>query len=51
VTLGAHLSGTGGGTLYVNAVLGKGTYVDQASIQVTGESTCFVQGSNSVWIN
>jgi hypothetical protein len=51
VTLAAHLTGTGGGTLYTSAVLGKGTYVDQASIQVTGESTCFVQGNNSVWIN
>jgi hypothetical protein len=51
VTLAAHLSGTGGGTLYTSAVLGKGTYVDQATIQVTGESTCFIQGSNSVWVN
>jgi hypothetical protein len=51
VTVGAHLSGSGSGAIFVNAILGKGTYVDQATIQVTGESTCFVQGSNSVWIN
>lgn len=50
-SLGDHLSGSGNGTLYDSATMPKGTYTDQASIQVTGESTCFVQGSNSVYIN
>lgn len=51
VSLGAHLSGSGGGTIYNTETLGKGTYVDQASIQVTGESNCFTQGSNTVFIS
>jgi hypothetical protein len=50
-TLGSHLSGNGGGVIYTSAMMPKGTYTDQSSIQVTGESTCFVQGSNSVYIN
>jgi hypothetical protein len=48
--IGAHLSGSGGGLIYNQEMLPKGDFVDQATIQVTGESSCFVQGSNSVWI-
>jgi hypothetical protein len=43
--------GNGGGQLRADEyVASKGTYTDQATIQITGESTCFVQGSNSVFV-
>lgn len=52
VTLNPHLSGNGGGAIATQQyIANKGNYVDQASIQVTGESTCFVQGSNTVSVS
>lgn len=52
VSLQAHLSGSGGGSIFNQEIISsKGNYVDQATIQVTGESNCFVQGSNTVYIN
>jgi hypothetical protein len=49
--VGAGKSSSGNGTLSdKEVVFTPGTYVDQASVQITGESTCFVQGSNYVTI-
>lgn len=48
VTLSAHLNGNGGGAVYNTELLPKGSFVDQSSIQISGESTCFTQGSNTV---
>ena len=48
-TLNAHMTGNGGGAISTTQyIANKGTYIDQSSIQVSGESTCFVQGSNTV---
>ncbi len=52
VTLGANLSGNGGYPIATSQYIAtKGTYIDQASIQISGESTCFVQGSSTVTVN
>jgi hypothetical protein len=52
VTLGAHMSANGGGAISTSQyIANKGTYIDQSSIQVSGESTCFVQGSNTVTVS
>jgi|GEM_PF-3459577 len=52
VTVGAHMSANGGGAIMTTQYIpSKGTYIDQSSIQVSGESTCFVQGSNTVTVS
>lgn len=50
IVLSSEGSGGGGGDLYNKEYLQKGTYVDEATIQISGESTCFVQDSNKVTV-
>lgn len=51
VTLNPNGTGDARGIIYNTETLPKGTFVDEATIQITGESTCFVQGSNTVSIS
>ena len=51
-SLSPHKYGSGTANLGVKiAILDAGVYIDEASIQITGESTCFVQGDNYVNIS
>jgi hypothetical protein len=51
-TLNSHMTGNGGGTISTTQYISsKGNYIDQSSIQITGESTCFVQGTSTVTVS
>jgi hypothetical protein len=52
VTLDSHLSGSGEGVIGTKQYIEtKGTYVDEATMQISGSSACFKQGSNTVTVN
>jgi hypothetical protein len=52
IQLGSHLTAQGGGTIYTYGTFSqKGTYQDEAIIQVSGISTSYSQGINNVYIN
>lgn len=52
VTLDSHLSGNGGGVIGTKQYIEtKGTYVDESTMQISGSSACFKQGSNTVTVN
>jgi hypothetical protein len=52
VTLDSHLSGSGGGVIGTKQYIeNKGTYVDESTMQISGSSACFKQGSNTVTVN
>jgi hypothetical protein len=51
ITVGAHLTNSGGGFIATYATLPKGTYQDEATIQISGYEQSYAQGVNTVSVN